>query len=141
PKVELPKLGEEKPKPEPAKPAVAAQPEPKDQPKPVAAPARGEGEEDNEAEITSQSLWARQFYVSDLLKKIRTNVKYPRRALERGHEGGIRISLAIDRKGNIKSMTWLEETRHDTLNKEAWGAIQRSAPFPAVPDAIPGAGF
>lgn len=141
PKVELPKLAEEKPKPEPAKPAVAAKPEPKEQPKPVAAPARVEEEEDNEPALTAQSLLARQFYVSDLLKKIRTNVKYPRRALERGHEGGIRISVAIDRKGNIKSMTWLEETRHDTLNKEAWEAIQRSAPFPAVPDAIPGAGF
>lgn len=143
PKVELPKLTTEtpKPEPEPAKPAVAAKPEPKEQPKPVAAPARVEEEEDNEPALTAQSLLARQFYVSDLLKKIRTNVKYPRRALDRGHEGGVRISVAVDRKGNIKSMTWMEESRHDTLNKEAWEAIQRSAPFPVMPDAIPGAGF
>lgn len=142
PKVELPKLAEETPKPEPEKPAVAARPEPKEQPRPVAAtPSRQEEEEDNEPALTAQSLLARQFYVSDLLKKIRTNVKYPRRALDRGHEGGVRISIAIDRQGNIKSMSWLEETRHDTLNKEAWEAIQRSAPFPAMPDAIPGSGF
>ncbi|MGM8228693.1 TonB family protein [Cellvibrio sp. ARAG 10.3] len=143
PKVELPKLAEETPKPEPEKPAVAARPEPKEQPRPVAAtPSRQEEEEeDNEPALTAQSLLARQFYVSDLLKKIRTNVKYPRRALDRGHEGGVRISVAIDRQGNIKSMSWLEETRHDTLNKEAWEAVQRSAPFPAMPDAIPGSGF
>jgi TonB family protein len=138
PKVELPKLAEETPKPEPEKPAVAARPEPKEQPRPVAAPpSREEEEEDNEPALTAQSLLARQFYVSDLLKKIRTNVKYPRRALDRGHEGGVRISIAIDRQGNIKSMSWLEETRHDTLNKEAWEAISAHHPSLLCPMPSP----
>jgi protein TonB len=142
PKVELPKLQDDRvaPKPEPEKPAVAARPDPQPA-RPAAVPARVEEEEDDEPALTAQSLLARQFYVSDLLKKIRTNVKYPRRAMDRGQEGGIRISVAIDRKGNIKSMSWLEETRHDSLNDEAWKAIERSAPFPAMPDAIPGSGF
>lgn len=139
PKVELPRLAEE-PKVEPERPAVVAAPEPRPEPARPAVAARDD-DDDNEPALTAQSLLARQFYVSDLLKKIRTNVKYPRRALDRGHEGGVRISISIDRQGNIQSMAWLEETRHDTLNKEAWEAVQRSAPFPAIPDAIPGSRF
>lgn len=146
PKVELPTLAQQRSsqaqEAEQAKPVVAAKPEAKPEPTPTKpAPVVDEEDEEEKPALTAQSLLARQFYVSDLLKKVRANVRYPRRALERSQEGGIRISVEIDRKGNIKSMSWLEESRHKILNKEAWDAVERSAPFPAMPNAIPGAGF
>jgi TonB family protein len=138
PKVELPTLATNAP--DVSEPKVVTKAEPKPQPK-KPTPAIEEEDEDNEPALTAQSLLARQFYVSDLLKKIRTNVKYPRRALDRNQDGGVRISVEIDRDGNIKSMSWMEETRHELLNKEAWDAITRSAPFPSMPSSIPGKGF
>ena len=108
--------------------------------KPVPVP-RAEPEEEPEPVLTAQSLLARQFYVSDLLKQIRANVTYPRRALARGHEGGIRIAVAIDKKGEILTMSWLEKSKHDSLNKEAWESIQRAAPFPLMPGAISDSSF
>jgi len=113
-------------KPEPAKPEPVQQAKIEEEPEPV---------------LTAQSLLARQFYVSDLLKKIRSSVSYPRRAVARGQEGGMRIAVTIDRKGEILTMSWLEKSEHDTLNKEAWESIQRAAPFPAIPDAIPDTSF
>jgi len=110
-----------KPQPEPAKPAPVKPVEPEEEPEPV---------------LTAQSLLARQFYVSELLKQIRSKVTYPRRAIARGHEGGMRVAVTIDRKGEILTMSWLERSEHDTLNKEGWESIQRAAPFPVMPDVI-----
>lgn len=144
PKVELPDLASKsepvEAKPEP-KPTPTAKPEPKPVRPAARTPVDDEDEDERKPALTAQSLLARQFYVSDLLKKIRTNVTYPRRALDKNQEGSVRISIIIDREGNIKNMTWLEESEHSTLNKEAWRAISRSAPFPAMPAAIPGSGF
>lgn len=98
-------------------------------------------EEDDEPALTAQSLLARQFYVSDMLKKIQRNTKYPKRAQDRNQEGGLRISIKIDRYGNIQEMAWLEESKYGLLNKEAWEAVKRSAPFPPMPDVMSGKSF
>src|SRR5690606_26936050 len=81
-----------------------------------------EDEEDQPA-LTAQSLLARQFYGSDILKKIRASVRYPRISLQRNQEGSMRIALVINRDGSIASMAWVEESKHDRLNSEAWDAV------------------
>jgi protein TonB len=106
----------------------------------VASPAATDEEDDDDDEVqpalTAESLLARQFYVSDMLKKIRSSVRYPRRAQERNQEGGVRISITVDQQGSIRSMSWIEESRYDLLNKEAWEAVQRAAPFPPIPASM-----
>jgi TonB family protein len=118
------------PTPEPAVVAAATPPTPEE-----------EDEEENLPALTAQSLLARQFYVSDILKRINGNTQYPRRAQERNQEGGTRIAVTIDRSGNIQNMSWLEESKHSLLNKAAWGAVERSAPFPTMPEALAGQRF
>src|SRR5690606_27993785 len=99
-------------------------------------------EEEEEAPVlTAQSLLARQFYVSDILRKIRSNVRYPRISQDRGQEGSMRIAITVDRNGNVLEMAWLEESRFDRLNKEAWEAVRRASPFPPMPETLPGQSF
>ncbi|WP_084618118.1 TonB family protein [Cellvibrio sp. OA-2007] len=115
-----------------AKPAVTAA-------KPVVAAAE-EDEEEGPA-LTAQTLLARQFYVSDAIKKIRSKTRYPQRALDRGQAGNVRVAIVIDRQGNVLSTKLLESSKYDMLNKEALDALQRSAPFPPLPVEIAGARF
>mgnify|MGYP003576176395 CR=1 FL=1 len=106
-----------------------------------AAPVKVVEEDDDGSALTAQSLLARQFYVSDAIKKIRSKTKYPQRALDRGQAGNVRVGIVIDRQGNIISTNVLENSKFDLLNKEAIDAIKRSAPFPALPTEITGARF
>ncbi|MEN0035413.1 MAG: TonB family protein [Cellvibrio sp.] len=106
-----------------------------------AAPAKAVEEDDDSSALTAQSLLARQFYVSDAIKKIRSKTKYPQRALDRGQAGNVRVGIIIDRQGNIIGTNILENSKFELLNKEAIEAIKRSAPFPALPAEIAGARF
>ena len=110
-------------------------------PRPKPAPVIEEDEEEEGPALTAQSLLARQFYVSDILKKVFSKTRYPARALERGQEGSVRVAVVIDRNGNILSTSVLEESRYSLLNKEAQEAINRAAPFPAMPAALSGSRF
>jgi TonB family protein len=107
---------------------------------PVTTPA-ADDEEDEGPALTAQTLLARQFYVSDSIKKIRSKTKYPQRALDRNQAGNVRVAVVVDRGGNLISSNIIESSRHELLNKEALDAIKRSAPFPALPEAISGTRF
>ena len=108
---------------------------------PAPAPAAEEAEEEEGPALTAQSLLARQFYISDIIKKINSKTRYPARARERGLQGSVRIALAIDREGNVISMNFLESAPYEVLNKEARDAINRAAPFPAMPAELAGSRF
>lgn len=100
-----------------------------------------DAEEEEGPALTAQSLLARQFYVSDAIKKIRNKTKYPQRALDRDQAGNVRVAVIIDRQGNILSTNILESSKFEMLNKEALDAIKRSAPFTELPAEIAGARF
>lgn len=104
------------------------------------APAKAQDDDDGPA-LTTQTLLARQFYVSDAIKKIRSKTKYPQRALDRGQAGSVRVAVVIDRQGNVISTNILESSTFELLNKEAVDAIERSAPFTPLPEAIGGTQF
>lgn len=91
--------------------------------------------------LTAQTLLARQFYVSDLLRKIRSNTHYPKRSLERNQAGSLRIAVIINRQGNVVSTSLDEASQHELLNKAAQDAVAESAPFPPMPDSITGSTF
>lgn len=106
-----------------------------------AAATTPDADDDDAPALTAQTLLARQFYVSDLLKKIRTNTKYPKRALDRNQAGSVRISVVINRAGNVIRTSLLEGSQHEQLNEAAMEAISQSAPFPPMPDAVSGNSF
>lgn len=137
PALDIPVPATQAEKPAPVAAATASTPA-----KPVVvAAAKVEEEEEEGPALTAQSLLARQFYVSDAIKKIRSKTKYPQRALDRDQEGSVRVAIVIDREGTVLSTNILETSKFDLLNKEALEAIKRSAPFPALPAEIAGSRF
>jgi periplasmic protein TonB len=124
------RASEPEPEPEP-RPTPTTQPQP--EPEPVV-----EEEEDDQPILTAESLRAQQVYFSNLLRQIQGQTEYPRRALLRNQEGEVRISVVINRSGEIISTEVLEESRFTLLNRAALDAIASAAPFPEVPSAIQG---
>jgi periplasmic protein TonB len=110
-------------------------------PSATAAKVASADDDDDKPALTAQNLLARQFYVSDNLRKINAAVRYPKKALERGQEGNVRVSVVVDRQGNIVNTTVLQASDVDSLNEGALDAIHKVAPFPAMPDAISGTTF
>ena len=91
--------------------------------------------------LTAESLLNRQLYHSQLLKWTYKYIRYPKRAVSRGHEGSVRVAVVIDRKGNVKNVSEIESSKYSTLNKEALGAVNRAVPFPEIPEGIEGEEF
>jgi periplasmic protein TonB len=107
-----------------------------------AAPATAVVNDDDEKPaLTAQNLLARQFYVSDNLKRIYASVRYPKKALERGQTGSVRVAVTINRQGNIVSTSVVQASGVDSLNEAALEAVNKVAPYPAIPDTISGSTF
>mgnify|MGYP000002158862 FL=1 len=98
-------------------------------------------EESEEPELTAESLIARQMYHSSLLRWAYQYLSYPKRSVQRGQEGSVRVSVTIDRTGKIKSQRTIEESKHSLLNREATKAVKKAGPFPVIPTAISGEEF
>jgi periplasmic protein TonB len=98
-------------------------------------------EDEDRPALTVATLLARQFYISDLMKKIRSNARYPKRSLERNEEGSIRINVILDRKGNVMSTSMIEASPHEFLNEAAQKLITKAIPLPPMPDSIAGSTF
>lgn len=108
-------------------PLPAPEPEPED-----------ETDEDYVPTFTAESLLASQRYFSTLVRKVQLEIKYPRRALQRGYEGFIRIAVTLDRSGNLLGAEMLEESEHGILNDEAMESVEDAAPFAEIPGVIGG---
>lgn len=97
-----------------------------------------EDDEDSAPAFTAESLLARQFYVKEAIKKINKTVRYPASAQQKGQEGSVRVTVTLNRDGNITDIVATEESKYSILTKEAMSAIKKAAPFQPLPDAIPG---
>jgi TonB family protein len=86
----------------------------------------------NEAE----ALLARQFYISDVFKKIYAEVDYPRRAQELQQMGTVKLAVVIDAVGNVKTVVPVDESKFALLNKAALAAVKSAAPFPPLPRGL-----
>jgi len=126
--------------PESAAPATPPAPEPEPEVAVREAPISDEDEDDEEAlpAFTAESLLANQRYFSNLNLLIRRNLEYPRRSVQRGQEGNMRIAVELDRNGNLLRAEFLEESSHSLLNRAAMNTIERLAPFPPIPASISG---
>lgn len=100
-----------------------------------------EMEEEDEPLLTATSLLSRQLYHSKLLRWTYKNIRYPKRALQREQEGSVRIAVMIDRNGKVLNSQALEESKYGLLNAEALKAIERSDPFPPMPQELSGDKF
>lgn len=135
---------EPQPEPEPQQAAAVSSPEPvarsssSTTPAPAPEPEVDESDEDYVPTFTAESLLASQRYFSQLVRKVQLEIQYPRRALQRGYEGFVRIAIAVNRSGNLLNAEMLEQTDHSILNNEAMEAVKDAAPFDNIPDVISG---
>lgn len=104
------------------------------------AAAAAANDDDEKPALTAQTLLARQFYVSDQLKKVYANVRYPKKALEKEQSGSVRLTIVINRQGNLISATIAQASEFEILNEAALEAVNKTT-FSAIPDAITGATF
>lgn len=107
---------------------------------PVAAAAANDDDNDEKPALTAQTLLARQFYVSDQLKKVYANVRYPKKALEKGQTGSVRLVIVINRQGNLVSTNITQASEFEVLNEAALEAVNKTT-FSPIPDAITGSTF
>lgn len=133
-------------KPKPTPPPVAAA-TPKPTPKPTAAPQQqalldaDALEEEEDLDFTAESLLEQQLYIAKLKRYSYNYLSYPRRALDRGWEGNVRLNITIDRTGKVLEVVVVEESEYKTLTKEAVNAANKASPFPAMPDGLRGETF
>ncbi len=97
-------------------------------------------DDDEKPALTAQTLLARQFYVSDQLKKVYANVRYPKKALEKGQTGSVRLTIVINRQGNLISASIAQASEFESLNEAALEAVNKTT-FSPMPDTITGSTF
>jgi protein TonB len=102
--------------------------------------AAAANDDDEKPALTAQTLLARQFYVSDQLKKVYANVRYPKKALEKEQSGSVRLTIVINRQGNLISASIAQASEFEILNEAALEAVNKTT-FSPIPDAITGTTF
>lgn len=98
-------------------------------------------DEEDDFSYTAADLLSRQLYLSKLTRWTGSYIKYPKSALRRGNQGTVRVTIIINRKGDVTSANIIKESPYKSLNKEALKAIKRASPYPAMPDIITGDSF
>lgn len=159
-----PKLAPPKPKPKPAAPApkpepetksVAAKPSPPKKEAPQTKPENtaqqiasasssapapaSEPEsilEEEDEVLTAKTLLVQQLYIADLKRWVYKKLTYPEKSINRNEQGLVRVNVIIDRKGKVQSVDLVEESEYKRLNQEAVKAVNRSSPFPKIPDEL-----
>jgi TonB family protein len=75
----------------------------------------------------------------DLLKmKIFTAWEYPEDAIEKGHDGIVRITFVLGGAGDLTEIGVLTSSGHYSLDAAAMGAIERASPFGPFTEDVTG---
>jgi len=75
-------------------------------------------------------------YTPRVVQAIYKKISYPSRAIDRGYEGTVRMSIIVSKNGALEQVTVAQKSRHSLLNKAAIKATERAAPFPELPTAL-----
>lgn len=92
-------------------------------------------EEDNKQE-TAESLLVQQLYISKLSKRTAGFVKYPKSALSKEQEGTVRLSVTINRSGQVVNVASSSTNEVAALTEAAVSAANKASPYPAIPEQI-----
>ncbi|KAB2952505.1 MAG: energy transducer TonB, partial [Rhizobiaceae bacterium] len=121
------------PKPAPAAKKPAAQPAAK-------RPAKSEAGS-GAAASAGTSAGVEAAYGRKLLSHVERRKRYPAAAKAAGISGAVKLSVTIDRAGQLKSARVSKSSGHSVLDEEALATARRAAPYPAPPDGVGGRTF
>ncbi|WP_299595917.1 energy transducer TonB [uncultured Microbulbifer sp.] len=72
-------------------------------------------------------------YSSTLNHHTLKNLRYPRRAQQRGWEGEVVLKVLVNKSGEVQDIQVLEESSYSSLNREALRSVERANPYPQIP--------
>ncbi|UCD11499.1 MAG: energy transducer TonB, partial [Nitrospinaceae bacterium] len=78
----------------------------------------------------------REGYFSSVRSRVAGNRHYPVPARRRGHEGRPVVSFLLNKAGELRELSLLESSGHATLDRAALAAVEKAAPFPAIPEML-----
>ncbi|UTF58756.1 TonB family protein [Gilvimarinus sp. DA14] len=110
------------------------------EPAPVAAVPEPEPEEDL-PNFSAESLNVLQDYTAQLVQLTHAQIKYPRRAMKLQQTGSVRMAVVIDAEGELVEMQPLLESGYKQLDDAVEKAIEKAAPYPAIPESLPAEHF
>jgi protein TonB len=102
----------------------------------VAADPEINADIEDEVDFSITEALAMRDYTPLVVQKIYKKISYPSRAIDRGLEGTVRMSIVVSKSGTLEKVTVAQKSRHSILNKAAIKATERAAPFPELPAAL-----
>ena len=69
-------------------------------------------------------------------QEIYKHISYPSRAVTKKQEGTVRIAVTIDRHGELVGLVTTQESGYASLDKAALRAVEKAAPFDALPEEM-----
>lgn len=92
--------------------------------------------EDDDKQETADSLLVQQLYISKLSKRTASFVKYPKTALSKEQEGTVRLSITINRSGEVVNVSSSSQKEIAALTEAAVSAVRKASPYPAIPEQM-----
>lgn len=93
-----------------------------------------------EAEAKARAEARRQQVINEYSSKMvlasYEHVRYPKRALKLNQQGTVMLEVILNRGGDLVSVDVLQSSSYPALDDAAIKAVQRTAPFPKMPDEI-----
>lgn len=86
-----------------------------------------------EEEYSVVAILAQQDYTTQIIRKIYKSVSYPKAAVKKNVQGSVRASVTVNRDGSVGKIAILQQSGFEILDKAALDAINKAAPFPAIP--------
>ncbi|MBU42064.1 MAG: hypothetical protein CMN76_02500 [Spirochaetaceae bacterium] len=85
---------------------------------------------------STSSRDGKNLYLSQVLRKIERNKRYPLRELNDRIQDSVRVRLSISATGELSHASITTPSKYSAFNAEAVNCIRRSAPFPPFPSEM-----
>ncbi|PHS15724.1 MAG: hypothetical protein COA86_13725 [Kangiella sp.] len=75
-------------------------------------------------------------YTRELINTVKKNQKYPKKAIQKGHEGNLLISLTVNAIGEIVNLALIQRSGSRYLDIGVLRQVREIEPFPPIPGSL-----